>query len=73
MYVYARLFKALLAAWRAPKLGILETSVLRFRVWPNDLDFNFHLNNGRYLTLMDIGRDLLPKSEPPRSRVLSSF
>jgi acyl-CoA thioesterase FadM len=26
------------------------------RVWPNDLDMNLHLNNGRYLTLMDIGR-----------------
>jgi acyl-CoA thioesterase FadM len=25
-------------------------------VFPNDLDINFHVNNGRYLTLMDIGR-----------------
>ena len=29
-------------------------------VLPNDLDIYFHMNNGRYLTLMDIGRlDLL--------------
>jgi acyl-CoA thioesterase FadM len=25
-------------------------------VWPNDLDFNAHVNNGRYLALADIGR-----------------
>lgn len=33
-----------------------EVSRLRFRVWPTDLDFSLHMNNGRYLTLMDIGR-----------------
>ena len=26
------------------------------RVWPNDIDFNFHLNNSRFLTCMDYGR-----------------
>lgn len=40
--------------------GLLDESIVRFRVWPNDLDTNFHMNNGRYLTLMDLGRlDLL--------------
>jgi acyl-CoA thioesterase FadM len=34
----------------------LEESVLRFRVMPGDLDFNAHMNNGRYLSLMDLGR-----------------
>jgi acyl-CoA thioesterase FadM len=35
-------------------------SVLRFRVWPHDIDTNLHLNNGRYLTIADLGRtDLL--------------
>lgn len=29
---------------------------MRFHVLPNDLDFNMHMNNGRYLTLMDLGR-----------------
>jgi len=33
-----------------------ETSVLSFRVWPHDLDISIHMNNGRYLTLMDLGR-----------------
>src|SRR5258706_4303913 len=37
-------------------LGLLDESVLAFRVWPNDLDANVHMNNGRYLTLMDLGR-----------------
>ncbi len=33
---------------------------LRLKVFPNDLDTNFHVNNGRYLTLLDLGRlDLL--------------
>lgn len=38
------------------RLGILDESVIGFRVWPTDLDFNLHLNNSRYLALMDIGR-----------------
>jgi acyl-CoA thioesterase FadM len=31
-------------------------SALRFRVWPTDLDTSLHMNNGRYLTIMDLGR-----------------
>jgi acyl-CoA thioesterase FadM len=38
------------------RLGVLDTSVRRFIVWPNDLDLNMHMNNGRYLTVMDLGR-----------------
>lgn len=34
----------------------LSPSVLRFRVWPTDLDLNLHVNNGRFFTLMDLGR-----------------
>jgi acyl-CoA thioesterase FadM len=39
-----------------PSIGTLETDVLHLRVWPNDVDFNFHLNNARYLSVMDYGR-----------------
>ncbi len=39
-----------------PRLGVLEESRVPLRVWPWDLDTNLHLNNGRYLTLMDLGR-----------------
>src|SRR5688500_8719123 len=43
-----------------PKLGPLGQSVLRMRVWPNDLDLNMHVNSGRYLSFMDVSRvDLL--------------
>ncbi len=42
--------------WR-PKLILPgDVSVLHFRVWPLDLDTSLHMNNGRYLTLMDLGR-----------------
>lgn len=37
-------------------LDLLGESVLTFRVLPTDLDLNGHMNNGRYLTLMDLGR-----------------
>lgn len=38
------------------RLRALESSVLNLCVLPNDLDLYMHLNNGRYLTLMDLGR-----------------
>ena len=38
------------------KVDLLGTTRIRLRVWPNDLDLNFHVNNGRYLALADIGR-----------------
>jgi acyl-CoA thioesterase FadM len=31
-------------------------SELGFRVLPTDVDFNFHMNNGRYLTICDLDR-----------------
>lgn len=39
-----------------PRIGLLETDTVRMRVWPTDIDFNFHLNNSRYLSYMDYGR-----------------
>jgi acyl-CoA thioesterase FadM len=39
-----------------PRIGILDEDRIQLRVWPNDIDFNFHLNNSRYLTAMDYGR-----------------
>jgi acyl-CoA thioesterase FadM len=38
------------------RIGVLDEDRLQMRVWPNDIDFNFHLNNSRYLTCMDYGR-----------------
>jgi acyl-CoA thioesterase FadM len=31
-------------------------SSLSLRVLPNDIDINFHMNNGRYLTICDLNR-----------------
>ena len=42
--------------FKQKKLSITDTSILKWRVWPRDLDFNFHLNNGAALTIMDFGR-----------------
>ena len=39
-----------------PKLGILEEDSLRLRVLPNDIDINMHMNNARYLSIMDYAR-----------------
>jgi acyl-CoA thioesterase FadM len=55
-----RTLMVFLRALRAPRIGLLDESAVGFRVLPGDLDVNVHLNNGRYLALMDLGRfDLL--------------
>lgn len=49
--------------WRR-HLHPLSESVLHLRVLPNDLDLNLHMNNGRFLSLMDLGRlDLLIRTD----------
>jgi acyl-CoA thioesterase FadM len=37
-------------------LSVLELSHCNFRVLPTDLDVNFHMNNGRFLQIMDLAR-----------------
>jgi len=39
-----------------PTLDPLSADQISLRVWPNDIDFNLHLNNARYLNVMDYGR-----------------
>jgi acyl-CoA thioesterase FadM len=57
MNLWLRLIWYLVTAWRRPALEATHAvSTLRFRVWPTDLDLSLHMNNGRYLTLMDLGR-----------------
>lgn len=56
MNLILRMLRVLLCArWRSRTSPLEETSV-RFHVWPTDLDPLLHMNNGRYLTLMDLGR-----------------
>jgi len=63
MNLYFRLLYLLLKSWGSTKLEPLDTSVISLRVWLNDLDLNRHMNNGRFLTIMDLGRmDLLKRT-----------
>lgn len=56
MNLIFRLIRIVIAALLRPRLDLLDTSAVEMRVWPNDLDLNLHMNNGRYFTLMDLGR-----------------
>lgn len=56
MNLWFRLMLMLLRRpWRKAVNG-LETTVVKMRVWPLDLDFNRHVTNGRYFTMADVGR-----------------
>ena len=55
MNLYFRVFLVILKALCSKGLkGLLDPSVVRFRLLPNDLDFNGHMNNGRYHTIVDL-------------------
>ena len=56
MNLYLRLFLLLFRLIGLPRKGLLEESRVAFRVLPNDCDVNLHMNNGRYLSFMDLGR-----------------
>jgi acyl-CoA thioesterase FadM len=56
MNLWPRLLRALLMALFRPRLDLADESRLHFRVWPTDLDFHVHMNNARYLAVMDLGR-----------------
>lgn len=64
MNLWLRLVWLLLSSRFRPKLEMPGgASVLTFRVWPHDLDLSLHMNNGRYLTIMDLGRlDVMARS-----------
>ncbi|GAA0594778.1 thioesterase family protein [Caenispirillum bisanense] len=56
MNLWLRLLRIIIGALTGRRLGMFDTSDLAFRVWPHDLDLNVHMNNARYLSLMDLGR-----------------
>ena len=56
MFPWIRLIGAGLSQVGRPKADLLAITTVRLRVWPNDLDANLHVNNGRYLALADVGR-----------------
>ena len=54
MNLYLRLFWALLRSARLRPIEPGDWIERRLRVLPNDLDINGHMNNGRYLTIVDL-------------------
>ena len=61
--MWIRMIRVLLAARFRARLPLFGASCLAYRVLPSDLDYNIHMNNARYLALMDVGRvDLIMRT-----------
>ncbi len=56
MYPFIRMALGIWRARSAPDMGLLDTYVSQHRCWPWDIDMWMELNNGRTLTLYDLGR-----------------
>ncbi|MGB8817535.1 MAG: thioesterase family protein, partial [Rhizobiaceae bacterium] len=56
MNLIFRMFLTLFFAKRASRLMPLDMAHKPMRVLPNDLDVQMHMNNGRFLSIMDLGR-----------------
>jgi acyl-CoA thioesterase FadM len=54
MNLYFRLLWTWLRARMKPAIAMGDTITMQLRVWPNDLDVNGHMNNGRYMTIVDL-------------------
>lgn len=61
MYPFVRMIKVLWQTRNLPPMGIEDTHVSHHRCWPWDIDMWMELNNGRTLTLLDLGRIPLAK------------
>lgn len=69
MNLYIRLLLTYITSFFKPRIKNLAAGCingrckLRLYVLPNDLDLNMHMNNGRYPTIMDLGRlDMVKRS-----------
>jgi acyl-CoA thioesterase FadM len=56
MFPWLRLLRVGSSLIGKTRVDLLATTRVYLRVWPNDLDYNIHVNNGRYLAFADIGR-----------------
>lgn len=54
--LFRTLWHAVFVGPRGRRLAFGDVSRSRFRVWPTDLDLLRHMNNGKYLSIMDIAR-----------------
>lgn len=63
MNLFLRLLLLLLTSRFRPRCDVLGPARKRFIVWPPDLDVLLHVNNGVYLSMLDVARvDLLLRS-----------
>jgi acyl-CoA thioesterase FadM len=63
MNLFLRLLLLLLTSRFQPRCDVLGPARKRFVVWPPDLDVLFHVNNGVYLSMLDVARvDLMLRS-----------
>ena len=56
MNLYFRLLLLLVRLMPVRRAPLLAPSCVSFCVMPTDCDLNLHMNNGRYLSFMDLGR-----------------
>lgn len=56
MNLYLRLLWAIISSLSRKRHHYTKACVSRFRVLPHDLDAFGHMNNGRYLQIMDVAR-----------------
>lgn len=61
MYPIIRQIKEFIVHRNAPDLDPLGTHVSHHRCWPQDIDIFLEMNNGRILTILDLGRTVLAK------------
>lgn len=61
MYPIIRLAKELWLSRNAPPLPVLGVHVSHHRCWPQDIDVFMEMNNGRILTILDLGRTVLAR------------
>ncbi len=54
MNLYLRLLVTIFKALWAPRIKPGDSVELTLHVLPNDLDINFHMNNARYLSVVDL-------------------
>jgi acyl-CoA thioesterase FadM len=51
-----RFLLAILRARRRPRLAVLAEDVTAYRCWPADCDANFHMNDGRFVSVSGLAR-----------------
>ena len=63
MNLYLRMLWLMTAGRLRRRSSLWDAVSTPFRVWPTDLDVLGHMNNGKYLTIMDLARvDLMMRS-----------